>query len=481
MMPAHGQVFFDCRAANAGLACAVWIYFLQLSTSVFSFVFEFLKKGTPSGIVNFFCKNAFRHSENVKFFNRNQVIFFDQMRRNFVSKITSLILNLLVNFAKLIDCFSSLIRAFPSARNFSLSDSQSFLRVFKILEIVNLCAVRKSCKRFDSNVNSDLFARFRQNLFFIFDGENYKPARNFTFDCAGFDLSNHRLRQMYLDRSDFGKLKFVACQSESALRKTERIKEVFAFESWKASFQAFFHSAEKGFESFVQSFQNVLQNLAVNRFKVISNGFNLSELIGLLDIRNADAIQFPRITAFLQTCVVKFAAKVERLLKSLNNHFTRTFDFELKGFHNLYYNIVVMPKQELNALFHSVFSLHYHLVICTKYRRQCITPAMLERLREIFQSTIEKWEGQLIEFNGEADHVHLLISLNPKLRLSDFVNNLKTVSSRLIRKDFKDELAKHYWKPVFWSRSYCILTCGGAPLSIIKQYIENQQAIDADV
>jgi putative transposase len=103
---------------------------------------------------------------------------------------------------------------------------------------------------------------------------------------------------------------------------------------------------------------------------------------------------------------------------------------------------------------------------------------MLERLREIFQSTIEKWEGQLIEFNGEADHVHLLISLNPKLRLSDFVNNLKTVSSRLIRRDFKEELAEYYWKPVFWSGSYCILTCGGAPLSVIKQYIENQKSID---
>ena len=87
---------------------------------------------------------------------------------------------------------------------------------------------------------------------------------------------------------------------------------------------------------------------------------------------------------------------------------------------------------------------------------------------------------QLIEFNGESDHVHLLISLNPKLRLSDFVNNLKTVSSRLIRKDFKEELAKHYWKPVFWSRSYCILTCGDAPFSIIKQYIGNQRAIDTN-
>lgn len=140
-----------------------------------------------------------------------------------------------------------------------------------------------------------------------------------------------------------------------------------------------------------------------------------------------------------------------------------------------------MKKQTLNTLNHSVFSLQYHLVFVTKYRRKCISPEMLERLREIFRDTIQKWHGELIEFNGESDHVHLLMSLNPKLRLSDFVGNMKTVSSRLIRKDFKDELAEFYWKPVFWSGSYCILTCGGAPLSVIRQYIENQRAIDADV
>ena len=142
------------------------------------------------------------------------------------------------------------------------------------------------------------------------------------------------------------------------------------------------------------------------------------------------------------------------------------------------YKLFTKFRQTLNTLFHSVFSLNYHVVFCTKYRRKCVTPEMLERLKEIFKATIEKWEGELIEFSGEGDRVHLLLTLNSKVRLSDFVNNMKTVSSRLIRRDFKDELSKVYWKPVFWSRSYCVLTCGGAPLTIIKQYIENQAAID---
>ena len=133
-------------------------------------------------------------------------------------------------------------------------------------------------------------------------------------------------------------------------------------------------------------------------------------------------------------------------------------------------------KTAVKTLYHCVFNLSYHLVLVTKYRRKCITAPMLERLKVICTELTEKWECELLEFNGESDHVHLLLSLNPKVAPSVFVNNLKTVSSRFIRKDFADDLAKVYWKkPVFWSRSYCIITCGGPPLSVIKQYIEQQE------
>lgn len=132
-------------------------------------------------------------------------------------------------------------------------------------------------------------------------------------------------------------------------------------------------------------------------------------------------------------------------------------------------------KQDLKTLYHCTFNLNYHLVIVTKYRKKCINREMLERLQAIFSELCEKWGGELLEFNGEKDHVHLLVSLNPKTQPSKFVNNLKTVSSRLIRKEFSEQLNKVFSKPVFWSRSYCILTCGGAPLSVIKQYIEQQK------
>ena len=136
-----------------------------------------------------------------------------------------------------------------------------------------------------------------------------------------------------------------------------------------------------------------------------------------------------------------------------------------------------MPVQaEFSKLYHCVYALHYHLVLVTKYRRKCITAPMLDRFREIAAARCEGWGGKLMEVNGEPDHVHLLVSLPPNLDLSRFVNNLKTTTSRLLRKEFAAQVNRVYRKPVFWSRSYRILSCGGAPLSVIKQYIEQQAA-----
>lgn len=126
--------------------------------------------------------------------------------------------------------------------------------------------------------------------------------------------------------------------------------------------------------------------------------------------------------------------------------------------------------------FHAVYNLKYHLVLVTKYRNKVITKEILKRLEQIFFEQSEIWSVRLIEFNGEADHVHLLIDAHPSMELSKYINSIKTVSSRLIRKEFKSHVDKYYWKPYFWTRAYCLLTTGGAPIEIIKQYIQNQKA-----
>ena len=131
-------------------------------------------------------------------------------------------------------------------------------------------------------------------------------------------------------------------------------------------------------------------------------------------------------------------------------------------------------KQSLKTLYHCVYNLHFHLVLVTKYRRKCLTPPMREHLQGTFAALLAKWGGTLVECNGDADHMHLLIELPPTVLVSTFVNNLKTVSSRLLRRDYGPALARWYRQPVLWSRSYCVLSCGGAPLSVLRQYIEQQ-------
>lgn len=133
-----------------------------------------------------------------------------------------------------------------------------------------------------------------------------------------------------------------------------------------------------------------------------------------------------------------------------------------------------MKNKIFRSHHHCVFKLDYHLVLVTKYQKKCFTNVMRKRLFEIAQSVCEKWDIKLSEFGGESDHIHLLISAHPAMNISTFINNLKTVTSRMIRKEFKEHLSKYYWKPVLWTRAYCLLTTGGANIETIKKYIEKQ-------
>src|SRR5690554_6872258 len=114
---------------------------------------------------------------------------------------------------------------------------------------------------------------------------------------------------------------------------------------------------------------------------------------------------------------------------------------------------------------HCVFNLHVHLVFVTKYRKDVFSERVLIELEEIFKNVCLNFEAELVEFNGEHDHVHLLINYPPKVAISNLVNSLKGVSSRLIRKKKYPEIQKKLWGNMLWSPSYFAGSCGGAPLS----------------
>lgn len=124
---------------------------------------------------------------------------------------------------------------------------------------------------------------------------------------------------------------------------------------------------------------------------------------------------------------------------------------------------------------HCVFNLHIHLVFVTKYRRGVFTKEILDDLRVIFTGVCKDFEAMLAEFEGEDDHVHLLVNYPPKVAVSNLVNSLKGVSSRMIRLKNYPSIRKKLWGGALWSPSYFAGSCGGAPISIIRQYIEQQQ------
>ena len=123
---------------------------------------------------------------------------------------------------------------------------------------------------------------------------------------------------------------------------------------------------------------------------------------------------------------------------------------------------------------HCIFTMHVHLVFVPTYRKQVFDSKALSALEDIFVHVLTQFDAELTEFNGESDHVHLLVKYPPKTTVSKMVNSLKGVSSRKLRQQMP-ELSKIYWKGVLWSPSYFASSCGGSPLDVIKQYIEKQQ------
>jgi putative transposase len=107
-----------------------------------------------------------------------------------------------------------------------------------------------------------------------------------------------------------------------------------------------------------------------------------------------------------------------------------------------------------------------HLVFVTKYRRDVFTISMLETLNEIFTETCQQMDCELLEFGGEDDHVHMMVSVHPKIAISNLVGKLKGKSSYMLRKNYWGLIKKKLWGNHFWSPSYCVVSCGGASLTV---------------
>lgn len=136
-----------------------------------------------------------------------------------------------------------------------------------------------------------------------------------------------------------------------------------------------------------------------------------------------------------------------------------------------------MQNTEFRRGRHCVFMMHVHLVFVTKYRCARFSADQLGFLKDIFEGICMDFNAELVEMNGERDHVHLLVNYPPNVSVSKLVNSLKGVSSRMLRKQSQARFERCFGT-CLWSPSYFAASCGGAPLSIIKTYIENQETPD---
>ena len=136
-------------------------------------------------------------------------------------------------------------------------------------------------------------------------------------------------------------------------------------------------------------------------------------------------------------------------------------------------NVKGIKIMQLDTNNHSVFILHYHLIMCIKYRNKVIDDNISNRLKEIFEKIAPAYNITLEEWNHDTDHVHILFKGQPNTEISKFINAYKSASSRLIKKEFP-QIRKSLWKEMFWSQSFCLLTTSGATVDIIRQYIMSQ-------
>jgi len=133
-----------------------------------------------------------------------------------------------------------------------------------------------------------------------------------------------------------------------------------------------------------------------------------------------------------------------------------------------------MENQLHKSSSHAVYSLRLPAVFVTKYRRKVLTPELLDYRQDAFGEILADWRCRLLEFGGEADHVHLLLEIPPALHISPLINNLKSASSRRIRNRFAEPLKQFYGKPYFWHRAYYVGSVGGATLETVRRYVESQ-------
>jgi putative transposase len=141
--------------------------------------------------------------------------------------------------------------------------------------------------------------------------------------------------------------------------------------------------------------------------------------------------------------------------------------------------LTVLKSQVLKTSYRStrraVFNLTVHIVLVTKYRRKVIDASMKQELEQVFNSVLASWDSELIEFNCESDHAHLIVSYPPHKLLSSLIANLKATSSKTMWRKFEFVVSNTYHKRVFWTGAYFVASCGGVTIEVLRKYVQDHK------
>lgn len=318
-MNTNAQRFLNpVSAIGAVLGRVRGIHLNELPPGTFSLVRQFSDEARPPHIVNLLGQNAFTKADSVDVLNGDKIVMADKVCRNLVLKIVSLAKDFLVHGSQYRDSFQPPIRTFLASSDTPLSDPKFPLCGLIEARVFDLRSVRESCKRFDTNVYTNLrVGGWKRLLSYPVARKDRKPFRPFAFNDHFLNSPINRSAEFDFQVTDQRQVEFPVSESIALAVVDDRIKESLPLESWEARNSSCFHAAKERLERLVELAKRLYHRTTLNfkifRVCVVSYFWNLFTLI---QKRNSNSIQLPSVSSFLEGCIVEISEQIERPFKS---------------------------------------------------------------------------------------------------------------------------------------------------------------------
>ena len=435
---------------------------------------------TSAGLLNSSLRGC-RHVLDLQVLSENFCVVLADFQRDLFDEITTDIGDMLMKPCNRGLLFAPILSELLHSCEPALHPSKLFQLLFECAARLEERAVGKRTETDAAHVNADTIAGMLGRLHFVLGLNRNVPAVGLSGNRHILGFALDEAASLVFDPADARQINLPpSFVNLEALREAEGVRGHELLVHLREGRQTF----EELLEAAHQILQRLLENLRVRFLE-----------LGILLLPNQ------QFGAKLRIAEMEGGIRCTTLFvpgKPLVVHPTRAtgeaghlsvlssvgFQFKRKALANNHADIILslskgdtMQNTDVRRGRHCVFMMHVHLVFVTKYRCARFSADQLGFLKDIFEGICKDFNAELVEMNGERDHVHLLVNYPPNVSVSKLVNSLKGVSSRMLRKQSQARFERCFGS-CLWSPSYFAASCGGAPLSIIKTYIENQETPD---